>query len=1044
MKRILFVLLFISSLSGYAQEKIRVACVGNSVTYGYLLPDREYNAYPFQLQRLLGDKYEVRNFGKSGATLLSKGHRPYIEQEEYKQALDFAADIVIIHLGLNDTDPRNWPNYGDEFFIDYLNLINSFKKQNPKAKIWICRMSPITQKHPRFMSGTRDWYAEIQNEIERVASYTNVGLIDLQEDLYHRPDLLPDALHPTTEGAGIIAQSVYSGITGDYGGLKMPVIYSDNMVLQRGIPLKISGVANASDEIEVSINKQKVKTRTASNGRWEVMLQPLKSGGEHTLKIATAKNILTYNHVLIGEVWLCSGQSNMAFKLRDDANYNKDELIDNPNIRLFNMQARWETNAVEWNKNVLDSLNRLEYYKQSGWEECTNKSARDFSAIAYYFGKMLSDSLNVPIGLIHNAVGGSPMEAWIDRQTMEYDFPEILIQNWKNNDIVQGWVRERAVLNIRKSDNPEQRHPYEPSYLFESGIIPLNQYPIKGVIWYQGESNAHNIDAARKLFPLLVNSWRVNWNNPKLPFYYVQLSSLNRPSWASYRNEQRKLMSEIPNVYMAVSSDRGDSLDVHPRYKKDIGERLAFWTLNKEYHKTNVTPSGPLYKSVEYKDGKAFLSFDYGKGMHASTGKTIIGFEIAEVDGLYFPAQAEVEGEKIKLWSKEVKKPQYVRYGWQAFTRANVVNDTNLPMSTFKTEKKENNIMKNSIISLPSYPISGGISAPFTAIYADKLYTVGGCNFPNKPASEGGQKEFYSDIYALDITDTTNSKWIKVGNLPYPAAYGVTALVADGILCIGGENNNSPLANVSLIKIDPETQKITVQELSPLPTPLLNAGVTTIDDNIYVVGGSGNKSIYRLNINSLWNEWEIIDINQKEERQQPVVFSQRGELYMAGGYDEQAFTDILKFDFATHKWDYFDEIKNQNGITSTFVGTASANTNLENTLFVGGVNYERFTSALQRIKKTKKAVEDDDKKLILQLQAMGREYLSQAIDWYRFNTKLLSYNADKKEWTTLGNFQAIARAGAGVAYSDHKLYIVCGELKPGVRTDEVNCIEIHQ
>lgn len=1042
MKRILLMLLLMFSISAYTQERVKVACVGNSVTYGYLLPDREYNAYPFQLERLLGDRYEVRNFGKSGATLLSKGHKPYIEQEEYKQALDFAADIVIIHLGLNDTDPRNWPNYSDEFFRDYINLIDSFKKQNPKAKVWVCRMSPITHKHPRFMSGTRDWYAEIQDEIERVASYANVGLIDLQKELYHRPDLLPDALHPTAEGARIIAQTVYSCITGNYGGLKMPVIYSDNMVLQRDIPLKISGVANAGDEIEVSIDKQKVKTRTASNGKWEVILQPLKSGGEHTLKITSAKRTLIYNHVLIGEVWLCSGQSNMAFKLIDDADYDKDELINNSNIRLFNMQARWETKPEEWNKNVLDSLNRLEYYKQSGWVDCTNKSASDFSAIAYYFGKMLSDSLNVPVGLILNAVGGSPMEAWIDRRTMENDFHEILVQNWKNNDIVQSWVRERAIQNIHKSDNPGQRHPYEPSYLFESGVMPLNQYPIKGVIWYQGESNAHNIDAAKKLFPLFVNSWRTNWKNPKLPFYYVQLSSLNRPSWASYRNEQRKFINEIPNIYMAVSSDRGDSLDVHPRYKKDIGERLAFWALNKEYKKTDVTPSGPLYKSVEYKDGKAFLSFDYGRGMHASIGKTIIGFEIAEVEGLYYPAHAEVEGDKIKVWSPKVQNPKHVRYGWQAFTRANVVNAASLPMSTFKTERKN---MKNTSISLPSHPISGGISAPFTAIYTDKLYTIGGCNFPDKPASEGGQKEFYSDIYSLDISDTTNSKWIKVGKLPYSAAYGVTAPITEGILCIGGQNNNSPLANVSLVKINSVTHKIKVQELSPLPAPLFNAGVTIIDNKIYVVGGSGNKSIYKLDMKSLEKGWEIIDTNLKEEREQPVVFSQRGELYIAGGYNEiQAFTDILKFDFTTNQWNYFDEIKDQNGMASTFVGSGCVNTNYENTLFVGGVNYECFNSALERIQRTKKAIENDDTKLISQLQAMEREYLSQAIDWYQFRTKLLSYKADKKVLSTLGDYQAIARAGAGVVYNDGKLYIVCGELKPGVRTDEVNCIEIHQ
>src|SRR5699024_9543838 len=252
MKKILLCLFILLSATIQAQ-KIKVACVGNSVTYGHGIEDREKNSYPTQLQRMLGERYEVVNFGKSGATLLRRGHCPYNEQEEYKAALDFAADRVVIHLGLNDTDPRDWPNYRDDFTKDYLALIDAFRQANPKCKIWICRLTPISHRHTRFKSGTRDWYWQIQQNIEDIATLANTGLIDLQAGLYDRPDLLPDALHPTAEGAGIMARTVCQALTGDYGGLQMPMTYSDNMVLQRDKPLRIAGTGHAGEKVTVDI-----------------------------------------------------------------------------------------------------------------------------------------------------------------------------------------------------------------------------------------------------------------------------------------------------------------------------------------------------------------------------------------------------------------------------------------------------------------------------------------------------------------------------------------------------------------------------------------------------------------------------------------------------------------------------------------------------------------------------------------------------------------------------------------------------------------------
>lgn len=687
MKKSFIIYLFLTlSVVLYAQQhRIKVACIGNSITYGYGLPDRATQSYPVQLQKMLGESYQVENFGKSGATLLNKGHRPYMQQDEYHRAIDFAGDIVVIHLGINDTDPRDWPDYRDFFVKDYIALIDSFWVANPEARIMIARLTPIADRHPRFLSGTRDWHGEIQLAIENVARYAGVQLIDFHKPLYPYPFMLTDAVHPDPEGAFVLAQTVYSAITGDYGGLKMPLLYTDNMVLQREVPLTIQGTANAGDQVTVSIADRQMKTKVGPNGKWSVTLPPLKAGEPYTLKISTNQKVLQYHNVLAGEVWLCSGQSNMEFMLKQASTARLDiPRAADQELRLYDMKARWRTNAVEWETTVLDSLNHLQYYKDTEWKECAPETVSDFSAIAYYFGKMLRDSLKVPVGLICNAVGGSPTEAWIDRTSLEYHFPAIL-KDWTQNDFIQEWVRGRAALNIKKSVNNRQRHPYEPCYLYESGIRPLEQYPIRGIIWYQGESNAHNWEAHEALFKLLVNAWRKNWNDDCLPFYYVQLSSLDRPSWPWFRDSQRRMLNEISDIGMAVSSDHGDSLDVHPTCKQPVGERLARWALNKTYLK-DIVPSGPLFRGADVRGEKVYLSFDYGQGMRSSDGKSLRCFEVAEFEGIYYPATAEVVGKQVKVYSKEVRNPRYVRYGWQPFTRANLVNRAGLPASTFRAE----------------------------------------------------------------------------------------------------------------------------------------------------------------------------------------------------------------------------------------------------------------------------------------------------------------------------------------------------------------------
>ena len=362
MKRIIYLMMVVLCCTcAYAQQKkIKVACVGNSITYGSGVANREVNAYPVKLQGMLGDGYEVGNFGKPGATLLNKGHRPYTQQQEYKDAIAFAGDIVVIHLGINDTDPRNWPNYQDDFIEDYRSLIKDFREANPKARFLIARMTPLSDRHWRYESGTRDWHEQIQEAIACVARAEGIQMINFFEPLHPYPFILEDNIHPNAEGAEMLAKIVYGGITGDYGGLQMSPYYTDNMVLQYGRQIELQGMADAGEKVSVSIAGQKHRATADTDGKWTVALSPLKAGGPYTLKIEAGKKELVYKNVMAGEVWLCSGQSNMEFQLNQSATGKEDiPMAENRNIRLFDMKARWRTNPVEWDASVLDSLNHL-------------------------------------------------------------------------------------------------------------------------------------------------------------------------------------------------------------------------------------------------------------------------------------------------------------------------------------------------------------------------------------------------------------------------------------------------------------------------------------------------------------------------------------------------------------------------------------------------------------------------------------------------------------------------------------------------------------
>lgn len=473
--------------------------------------------------------------------------------------------------------------------------------------------------------------------------------------------------------------------------LLMPAYYGDGMVFQRGKPLQIVGRTVPGASVEVSFDGRIRRVKADKNGEWRATFEKREAGGPYVLDIKTDNASLSYSDVWVGELWLCSGQSNMEFCLKDCVTADEDLPTANvvaPRLHLYNMEVISPTDGSVWNNETLSLVNEHRYFRTAHWQRATQDEAVRFSAIAYHFGRILADSLGVHVGLILNAVGGSPTESWTNQKELLESFPEMSVP-WETNNLIQDWVRERAQHNCGGLKSDRQAHPYHIGYLFESGICPLEGLQPAGVIWYQGESNAHNIEAHERIFPLMVESWRNFFRSPHLPFFFVQLSSIaSRETWPAFRDSQRRLLQIVPSTYMVVSSDLGDSLDVHPRRKRPIGERLARAALVVNYGRLFI-PFGPEVERVYTKDSALCVVFRYSEGLRAADGGNLQGFEVSDTLGRYYPAFAEVKGISVWLTSPKVTVPQGVRYGWKPFTNANLVNGDGLPASTFRYPEED-------------------------------------------------------------------------------------------------------------------------------------------------------------------------------------------------------------------------------------------------------------------------------------------------------------------------------------------------------------------
>lgn len=475
--------------------------------------------------------------------------------------------------------------------------------------------------------------------------------------------------------------------------LTLPATYGHHMVLQRQTPLVMEGRVKPGTTVRIVLGKQQTTTQADDEGTFRATLKPMEAGGPYELRFESEAGSRTFTDVYVGEVWICSGQSNMELRVSECSTAEKDLKLAGllSRVHFYNMESRWPLYAEVWKEERMDSVDQGLYIRRAEWTKCSAETARNFSAIGFHFAKMLSDSLKCHVGIISNAVGGSTTEGWIDETTLRAQAPQVLAGNWMENRHIMAWARNRAKLNLQAANKKNHHHPFEPTYLFNAAIRPIAGYAVRGVLWYQGESNADLVEMHEKLFPALETSWRKAWNNPRLPFYFVQLSSIStRPSWPEFRDSQRRLADSLDHTYMVVSSDVGDSLDVHPRRKNVVGRRLASSVLHHTYGFAHIEPCGPQPLSAEAEGyGTVRIRFSHAEKLRFAGPLKPEYFEMCSRNGIFFPAhEARIEGSDIVLRLPRVAIPTQVRYAWKPFTRACLINAGGMPCSTFRLDVK--------------------------------------------------------------------------------------------------------------------------------------------------------------------------------------------------------------------------------------------------------------------------------------------------------------------------------------------------------------------
>lgn len=465
-------------------------------------------------------------------------------------------------------------------------------------------------------------------------------------------------------------------------------IYTDHMVLQRGVPVTVAGTADTEEPVVVEFAGQ-AATAVPQGGRWQVQLQPMPACAQgKQLAITQGQDTCTLQDVVVGEVWMASGQSNMEFHLRQETDGKQAiAAADDPGLRIFYAASTVPTPRGAYNDAQRALLRAGDMYRGS-WQPATPESVPEVSAVGYYFARELRAWLgpDVPVGLVGIANGGSEMAAWLPQDSLQRLCPESLQDDWLNCRLVMGWARLRGGENM--NGDPEGLHPYRPGFLFRTGTANWLNFPLAGVIWYQGETDAESPDMAQhtQVMTELVTSWQRAFRHPGMPFLMVQLPHIAAERkaseyWPEFRAVQQQVADSVPGAAAVVTLDLGtENQDVHPPRKMEVGRRLARTALGRVYSLPAPWQNPRITAAV--RQGAALrLSLLHAEGLHTTDGKPPVGFELAGEDGTYHPAQAEIRGQEIILTSPAVPQPCKARYGWAIFILPNVVNRDTLPLA---------------------------------------------------------------------------------------------------------------------------------------------------------------------------------------------------------------------------------------------------------------------------------------------------------------------------------------------------------------------------
>jgi len=476
--------------------------------------------------------------------------------------------------------------------------------------------------------------------------------------------------------------------------VKLPAIISNNMVLQQNKKVALWGWADAGEKVSIvtSWNNKSVSVAAGADGKWLIYVPTGKAGGPYSITFK-GSNEITVSNVLLGEVWLASGQSNMEFFVGKTRNASYAGVIDyEEEIKKANYPVIRQIDVA--NRNAAEPQADF----KGDWKVCSPQTVDTFSAVAYYFAKKIHETTGYPVGIINSTWGGTMIESWTKKEVLTSD-PEFKHTVDRYDSLVQSYpataAKYQVALEAWKLDSTKPRpvQPVKPNAdkspfrLYNAMIAPLLPYTLRGVIWYQGENNAGNAVQYRRLLPALIDNWRNDFRNPDLPFYFVQISP-HRSQNPLIREAQLMTYRTVRRTGMAVTTDNGDSLNIHPRNKQLVGERLSLWALHNDYGKNDLVYSGPLYKSMRVNGDKIRLGFDFvDGGLLAKDGQPLREFTIAGADQHFVPASAVIEGDEVVVSAEGIERPAAVRFAWRNIPEPNFYNKAGLPASPFRTDQ---------------------------------------------------------------------------------------------------------------------------------------------------------------------------------------------------------------------------------------------------------------------------------------------------------------------------------------------------------------------